>query len=311
MTGAGQVASDGPQADWIAVDWGTTQLRAWAMQGDRPFAQAQSDEGMSRLAPDAFEPALVRLIAPWLRDAGRSCVIACGMVGSRQGWVEAPYRTVPCLVQDATTVLAPARDPRLEVRVVPGLKQLRPADVMRGEETQIAGFLAHHPGWDGVICLPGTHSKWVHVSAGEVVSFQTFLTGEMFALLGSHSVLRHSVAGWDDAGFGEGLAQSLDRPERLMARLFSLRAAALLDGLSPALARAQLSGLLIGAELAAAKPYWLGQRVAIIGAAGLSAKYARALETLSVPVTTHDVTALTLAGLAQIHTHLEKQTCAR
>jgi hypothetical protein len=76
---------------------------------------------------------------------------------------------------------------------------------MRGEETQIAGFLAQNPGFDGVLCLPGTHTKWVHISAGEVVSFRSFMTGELFATVGPHSVLRHSVGeGWDDAAFGRG-----------------------------------------------------------------------------------------------------------
>jgi phosphonate metabolism protein PhnN/1,5-bisphosphokinase (PRPP-forming) len=98
---------------------------------------------------------------------------------------------------------------RLSVHVAPGLRQGKPADVMRGEETQIAGFLALNPNWDGVICLPGTHSKWVHISAGEVVSFQTFLTGEMFALLSQASVLRHGMQGdgWDDAAFDAMAAQ--------------------------------------------------------------------------------------------------------
>ncbi len=285
-------------ADWIAVDWGTSHLRAWAMQGTQAVAHAQSGDGMGTLARDGFEPALLALIGPWLAADRTTTVVACGMVGSRQGWVEAPYRTVPCAPLAGQLVTAPTRDLRLSVHVAPGLRQAKPADVMRGEETQIAGFLALNPNWDGVICLPGTHSKWVHISAGEVVSFQTFLTGEMFALLSQHSVLRHSVAGWDDAGFAEGLAQGVDRPERLLARLFSLRAEGLLHGLDPAIARARLSGLLIGAELAAAKPYWLGQRVALVGDAGLSASYATALRSLSVPVQVTDATAVTLAGLS-------------
>lgn len=299
------------QAEWIAVDWGTSHLRAWAMQGAHPVAQAQSDKGMGRLAPGGFEPALLDLIAPWLGQGRVMQVIACGMVGSRQGWIEAPYRAVPCLPLGDTRIKAPTQDPRLDVWVVPGLKQASPADVMRGEETQIAGFLAQNPGWDGVVCLPGTHSKWVHLSAGEVVSFQTFLTGEMFALLGSHSVLRHSLAGWDEAGFSEGLALSMDRPERLMARLFALRAEGLLQDLSPARARARLSGLLIGAELAGAKPYWLGQRVAILGETGLAQSYARALETRAVPVSLHDVTLSTLAGLGVVRTRIKELSCAR
>lgn len=295
--------------DWIAVDWGTSHLRAWAMQGATPIADAQSDAGMGSLTPAAFEPALLALVAPWLAEGRTTAVIACGMVGSRQGWVEAPYRAVPCAPLGGALTKAPTRDPRLEVRVIPGLKQASPADVMRGEETQIAGALALNPGWDGVLCLPGTHSKWVHVSAGEVVSFQTFLTGELFALLSTQSVLRHSVSGWDEAGFDEGVQRALDRPERLAARLFGLRAEGLLSGLDPARARARLSGLLIGAELAAARPYWLGQRVMIAGAPDLARSYARALSGLAVPATTIDATGATLAGLARAHRGAD--TCVR
>jgi len=290
--------------DWIAADWGTSHLRVWGLAGDHVVQQAQSDQGMAQLGRDGFEAALLALVGDWLPNGQITPVIACGMAGSRQGWVEAPYRSVPCTPLGATLTPAPTRELRLSVHVVPGLKQVKPADVIRGEETQIAGYLARNPGWDGVICLPGTHSKWVHISAGEVVSFQTFLTGEMFALLSQHSVLRHSVAGWDSAGFADGVAQGMERPERLMARLFSIRAEGLLNGLDPALARARLSGLLIGAELAAAKPYWLGQRVAIIGADGLAKAYATALAGLSVPVSMHDATEMTIAGLNEARAHL-------
>jgi 2-dehydro-3-deoxygalactonokinase len=230
-------------------------------------------------------------------------VVACGMVGSRQGWIEAPYRTVPCTPLDpAASVRVATADPRISVRVIPGLKQVSPADVMRGEETQIAGALALEAGFDGVFCLPGTHSKWVHISAGEVVSFQTFMTGEMFALLSDHSVLRHGMqgAGWDDAAFDAGLADALSRPERVAAYMFGLRAEGLIAGLSPAAARARLSGLLIGIELAGAKAYWLGQRVALIGAERLSATYARALKAQGADPQLLPATDCTLAGLATL-----------
>ncbi len=291
------------RADWIAVDWGSSHLRAWAMVGDSPLDHARSDAGTGTLARDGFAPALRDLVGDWLQDGQIVPAVACGMVGSRHGWVEAAYRAVPCAPLGDTLVPAPTGDSRLHVHVVPGLKQGRPADVMRGEETQVAGFLARNPGWDGVVCLPGTHSKWVHLSAGEVVSFQTFLTGESFALLAGQSVLRHGLAGWDDAGFDAGLAQGLERPERLLARLFTLRAEGLLDGLDPGQARGRLSGLLIGAEVAAAKPYWLGQRVAVVGEGGLARLYARALDGLSVPVTGHTAEAATLAGLAAARRH--------
>jgi len=212
--------------DWIAVDWGTSNLRVWAMGSDgRVLAEASSDDGMGKLAQDGFEPALLQLVEPWL--AKRPPILACGMVGSRQGWCEAPYRAVPCTPVDKSGLItAPTTDPRLSVRIAPGLKQASPADVMRGEETQIAGALHLMPGYDGVFCLPGTHSKWVHVSAGEVVSFQTFMTGEMFALLSEASVLRHGMlgGGWEDAAFDLAVSDALARPEKFGARLFALRA---------------------------------------------------------------------------------------
>jgi 2-dehydro-3-deoxygalactonokinase len=288
---------------WIAVDWGTSNLRAWAMAADGGIlAEAASDEGMGKLTRTDFEPALLRLIGPWL-EAGPMPVVACGMVGSRQGWCEAPYRTVPCTPLDAAAlVLAPTTDLRLEVRIAPGLKQVSPADVMRGEETQIAGALRLEPGYDGILCLPGTHSKWVQISAGEVVSFQTFMTGELFALLSEQSVLRHGMQGegWDDVAFDAGLSDAISRPERIAARLFSLRAEGLVSGLGPVAARSRLSGLLIGIELAAARPYWLGQRVTLIGARNLSAAYSRALATQGIAAQTLPATACTLAGLASL-----------
>lgn len=292
-------------ADWIAVDWGTSNLRAWAMSADgQVLARAESPSGMSTLSRDGFEPALNALIAPW-RD-GPVTVVACGMVGSRQGWIEAPYATAPCPATPADMVLAPSRTPGLTVRVIPGIRQNAPADVMRGEETQIAGFLALNPGWDGVLCLPGTHTKWVRVGAGDVISFQTFMTGELFATIAAHTVLRHSVGadGWDDAAFAAALAEALARPERLAAGLFALRAEGLLHGLASAPARARLSGLLIGAELAGARPFWLGQRIAIIGAGTLARLYQTALAAQSATATLADGEAVTLAGLTAAHARL-------
>lgn len=288
--------------DWIAVDWGTTNLRVWAMDAaSRVLAHGESAEGMGTLDRAGFEPALIRLVGGWLPAKGRVPVVACGMVGSRQGWVEAPYRAVPCVPLAKGQMARPeVREARLSVQVVPGLKQDRPADVMRGEETQIAGFLSARPDFDGVLCLPGTHSKWVHISAGEAVSFQTFMTGEMFSLLSKQSVLRHGVAseGWNGRAFSDAVSEALSRPERLAAALFTIRAEGLLHGLDGASARARLSGLLIGAELAAARPYWLGQDVAIIGAEALGRTYAEALALQGVTAERLEAGAMTLAGLA-------------
>lgn len=292
-------------ADWIAVDWGTSQLRVWAMAEGKPLAEASSGDGMGTLAPGDFEPALLALISDWLGptstpgpNPGPTPVIACGMVGARQGWAEAPYLPVPA--RPGTSALrVPATDPRIAVHILPGLSQSAPPDVMRGEETQIAGHLAAHPQWDGILCLPGTHCKWVHASAGEVISFRTFLTGELFALLSTHSVLRHSTAGadFDRSAFAEAVSDTLSRPETLAARLFSLRADDLLHGTPAPQTRARLSGLLIGAELAAARPYWLGQEVVIVGSEATAPLYLSALAAQGVTATRADTAALTLAGL--------------
>jgi len=302
-----------PAPDWIAVDWGTTHLRAFAMGPAGVLAEAESDDGMATLARDGYEPALMRLVAPWLAPGAPVDIIACGMVGSRQGWLEAPYRDTPCAPLDPPTlVTVPLADPRLTLRLVPGLRQVRPADVMRGEETQIAGALAAMPGFDGVLCLPGTHSKWVHVSAGEVVSFQTCMTGELFALLSTQSVLRHGMAGdgWDEHSFINALSDAMSQPERFSARLFSLRAEALIAALPAAAARARLSGLLIGIELAATRPYWLGQQVVIVGAPKLAATYAAALAAQGVVARTLPAAACTIAGLAFARSSIRKvQPC--
>ncbi|MEP5154410.1 2-dehydro-3-deoxygalactonokinase, partial [Planktotalea sp.] len=264
-----------------------------------------SDQGMSGLTPDAFEPALVNLLSGWALLTPCT-VIACGMVGSRQGWQEAPYRAVPCAAKSDALVRVENCDEALQVWLVPGVKQNDPADVMRGEETQIAGFLALNEDWDGIICLPGTHSKWVHVSAGEIVSFQTFMTGELYQAIGHHTVLRHSINddAWESEAFKQAMSDVLSRPERLASLLFRLRANDLLHGASSGAARAQLSGALIGAELAASKPYWLGQNVAIIGENRLADLYSYALKQQGVSVQRSDANAVTPAGLLAAYTSL-------
>jgi 2-dehydro-3-deoxygalactonokinase len=294
------------KANWIAVDWGTSNMRAWAMSASGTvLAEANSDQGMGKLDRSGFEPALLAVIKDWID--GPTTVIACGMVGSRQGWVEAPYAAVPCATLPEGLVQAQTNHPDLTVYVIPGIKQANPADVMRGEETQITGFLARNKNWDGVICLPGTHTKWVHISADEVVSFQTFMTGELFDVIATQTVLRHSIAadGWDDEAFAQGLDMGLSRPERLAARLFSLRANGLLNDMRGTAARAQLSGLLIGTELAAAKPYWLGQQIAVIGDSKLSKLYVDALATQAAPATQVNAATITLAGLTVAYQRLK------
>ncbi len=292
-------------ADWIAVDWGTSNLRAWAMTSDGTVKDcATSDKGMGTLAKDAFEPTLISITEQWL-GASETPIIACGMVGARQGWSEAPYRTVPTTPHGT---LSPCKtsDKRISMHILPGLKQDNSPDVMRGEETQIAGFLAGNPDFDGVLCMPGTHTKWVHISAKEVVSFQTVMTGELFALLSKNSVLRHSVGSedWDEDAFLDAVSDTLSRPETVTSRLFQIRASHLLESTDAATSKARLSGTLIGAEIAATRPYWLGQNIALIGAPRLNALYAKAMEKQGLTPVQHTGDDLTLKGLTAAYQEL-------
>lgn len=293
-------------AAWIAVDWGTSRLRAWGLSagGDVLWREA-ADIGGSRLRRDDFEPALLACLSARL-GPGRTPVLIAGTAGAREGWTEAPYRRLPCPPLGPPgrlgTVPAPARDPRLDVHILPGLSQAEPPDVMRGEEVQIAGFLSVNPGFDGVICLPGSHSKWALVSAGEVVGSAGALTGELFAALCEHTVLRHVTGGagaarWDAPAFDEGVSEGLASADKLLARLFALRAEGVLGIRPPDAARAWLSGLLIGAELAALRGYWLGQNLAVLGAAPLAGRYTAALSAQGAAPIEADGEAMALRGL--------------
>ena len=296
--------------DWIAVDWGTTRLRVWAMQGAQAIQSRNSDKGMGGLTRDAFEPALLELIHDWLPDSGRMPVIACGMVGARTGWAEADYRATPCPPLDPHRAIRPdVRDARLDVRILPGLSQAAPADVMRGEETQIAGYLASDPGFDGTLCLPGTHCKWVRIAQGRVETFQTYMTGEMFSLISRQSVLRLSLGGAvpDAAATARGAADALADPHAAQRDLFSLRAGALLQHLGPEQAAGRLSGLLIGAELGAAREFWHNHRTIIIGAPDLAALYETPMRAAGADVARMDGAALVLAGLGAAHRALQEK----
>jgi 2-dehydro-3-deoxygalactonokinase len=296
---------------WIAVDWGTSNLRAWGIGADGGVvAEASSDKGMGKLERSGFEPALLELVGDWLPGDQKILVIACGMVGARQGWIEVPYRQAPCRPVFSDVIGTPETcDPRLKVKVLAGIKQIEPdPDVMRGEETQIAGFLAENPAFEGTLCLPGTHTKWVQINAGEIVHFKTFMTGELYNLLATQSVLRHSLggAGWDKAEFAGTVAAMASQADRFAERLFSIRAESLVSGLEPATAKARLSAILIGTELVAAQNYWMGQTLTIVGNGSQSELYAEGLLALGQSPRLSDATHVTLAGLKSAYQHIAR-----
>ena len=289
----------------IAADWGTSNLRVWGMnhQGN-VINRITNCKGMSSLMPSEFEPYLMGLIGNWLpKEENAKCpIIICGMAGAKTGWKEAAYLKAPCPpVNKEKIIQIETEDQRISVRIVPGIMQKSPPDVMRGEETQIAGYLSKKPDFDGIICLPGTHTKWVHISAGEIVSFKTFMTGEIFLSLSERSILKSSVQSneFDPTSFLEAFEDTYSNPALLSSKLFGLRAADLLENTSTKFLKSKLSGYLIGCELAGAKSYWLGQNIVMIGNDDLCILYRKALKKLGLNATIENTQNVTLNGLKQ------------
>lgn len=288
--------------DWVAIDWGTSNVRAWgiAADGSETFA-ASSDKGMGKIARADYPEILASLIGDNTPASGK--VIVCGMAGARQGWLEAPYLDTPA---DLTAITQGAVRPAagdLDVRILPGVCQrVGGEDVMRGEETQLLGLLALRPGFEGTVILPGTHSKWVEIRGGRVTRFVTAMTGELYEILSTHSVLRHSFAGEiepaeTERGIAEGIVAGLEHPERVTGLFFRTRAAALLSGKGPGWCSGYLSGLLVGAEIGGHRD-WLGTApVPLIGSARFGQLYGAALKSIGLAGEPIDAAAATLAGL--------------
>lgn len=290
----------------IAADWGTSNLRIWGIDHrGQVIDTINNGKGMASLIPSEFEPYLISLIESWLPKEGNAkCpIIICGMAGAKNGWKEAAYLKAPCPpINKKKIIQVETDDQRISVSIVPGIMQTSPPDVMRGEETQIAGYLSKNPDFDGIICLPGTHTKWVHISANEIVSFKTFMTGEIFLSLSERSILKTSVQSndFDSTSFLEAFEDTYSNPALLSSKLFGLRAADLLENTSTKFLKSKLSGYLIGCELAGAKSYWLGQNIIMIGNNDLCILYQKALKKLGINTTIESTQNVTLNGLKQV-----------
>jgi 2-dehydro-3-deoxygalactonokinase len=255
----------------LALDWGTSSLRAFLMQAGEVVETRQSGHGIQHLpAPGTtgFEQAFAGIAGDWLQRWPALPVVASGMVGSAQGWREAPYVCCPASTRSlAAQGVRVASGLGPDVLIAPGVlfdefdqtpDQL--PDVMRGEEVQIGGALALNPDWAERSCfvLPGTHSKWAQVVDGRIVRFSSFLTGELFAVLRQHSILGRLMpasgecATVDWSAFGLGLTTGYgSAPGEFSHQIFAARTLGLTGRLPPASLADYLSGLLIGHELVA------------------------------------------------------------
>lgn len=293
---------------FIFGDWGTSRLRLYLRQG-KSVLDRRDGPGVSVLTKSP-EQTFLDLVGDW-REAGPAGAILCGMVGSRIGWVEAPYAPCPATADDLRERVLKIDADGLPVSIIPGLSCVNPLggpDVMRGEETQILGALELDPALKRgrhLLVLPGTHSKWTVVEDGAITGFLTAPVGETFALLRQHSTLAAGV-GVEVQGSAQGFAMGLARiaehgPALLPHLLFETRARQLLEGLSAADAMGFLSGLLIGADAAAARQ-WFGDlgKVTVIGAPALNNFYDQAIASQGGHVTAIDGDAAVLAGLTTL-----------
>lgn len=283
---------------YIAVDWGTTNRRAWRVENGRTGAEFEDDCGITAVAAGCF-PERVREIRDRLGDLP---LVMAGMIGSNRGWVEAPY--VPCPAGPKSLAAHLMEVPGERAWIVPGLSFVdeRRGDVMRGEETQLFGAVAAGlcPA-DAVVCHPGTHNKWAAIEDGRVTNFRTLMTGELFNLLRQHSILK----GWLDQpaepgdAFRHGVAQGLEG-RALTADLFGVRAGVLLGLREAGDAASFVSGLLLGADVRTGLEEFGSREVVVMGRPELTALYAAALDVAGAKGREVDGEAALLAGIRTI-----------
>ena len=260
---------------WIAVDWGTTSFRAYLMVNNDVLENLETNDGMKFVQNQHFENTLVSLIEPWLDHKNKIEILASGMVGSKQGWIEAPYQKTPCNLNNIEFISPSVKDNRFSLKIFSGVSQHNTPDVMRGEETQIAGFLYDNPNFNGSICLPGTHSKWVNIENGNIINFKTFMTGELFEIISKNSILIHSVT--SNKVLKNELKMAVDEifnnPEIFGNALFQLRADDLINSKGSKVYKSKLSGYLLGLELVGSLELWKKKDVILIGNPDLTELY--------------------------------------
>ena len=279
-------------AGLIAIDWGTSSFRAYRIDaGGSVVDRFSSDSGIMSVDNGKFEDTLSQNVGHWIGEGGGSApILMSGMIGSRQGWIEADYVAPPASLAGMAENLAeiPGKM-RGSAFIVPGIAigDAAMPDVMRGEETQIFGALQQSGSDQGTFVLPGTHSKWVYVQGGAITQFMSFMTGEVFAALSGHTILGAFMTahnGLDEDGFRRGLdaGHASGSPGALLHRIFGARTLPLFDLIAPEAVADYLSGLLIGAEFAEAA----GQRrgtLSIIGASELAERYSFAAKHFGLP----------------------------
>ncbi len=275
-------------AKWIGVTWGADYPLVTVIDASgKTIAQ---HAGPTDLAPGN----MADFLAPYLAAHRTTPVLCAGLPGIPADM----FRAVPTAPM-AGTIQLESLDSRLALHVVPGLRQAKPADLMLGCETAISGLLSQDPEFDGVILTVAAQSRWSHISAGEVVSFQSFLTPLLATLLSTNPPLSECVTqgALDSATFAQAVDDVMTRPQTVAATLAQIPADAALNGVAENVAWSRLMGSLIGLELSGSRPYWLGQRVILLVDGPLTDLYATALGGQGVQVQVMSRDTLLLEGL--------------
>ena len=301
----------------IGVDWGTTSLRCYLITAQGGILDRKSSaDGIMNVANGRFGDVLAAMVGGWIAEHGDLPITMSGMIGSRQGWCEAPYVHCPAGLDDLWSSRVTLHHPGLpQISLIAGVDTRHDEaipDVMRGEETQIFGALTQLATDQAVFVLPGTHAKWVIVRDGTITDFRTYMTGEVFSALKDHTILGRLITGAThcDAAFRQGVAASAgDMPGDLLSTIFSARSLALFDRLPGGAVESYLSGLLIGAEIASAAR-WTGGTAElplhILAGSILAERYGTACDCLQISYTVvHEECVVlghrALAGLAEAH----------
>lgn len=290
----------------IGIDWGTSSFRAFRIAPDGAVLDRRhAPRGILQIPEGAFAECLDDLVGDWL-SLGETRLLLSGMIGSRQGWREAPYVACPAGPDDLAQALTPVAAGTAQGFIVPGLIAQDAEgvpEIMRGEETQIAGVLSAI-GPAGIACLPGSHSKWARIEDGRIAGFTTAMTGETFAALRHHTILGRLMRGeeHDPAAFDAGLARS-DEAGGLLHHVFGARTLVIAGRLAEESAASYLSGLLVGHEVRAAlTSHGRDRTVHLVGEENLCRLYGRALAACRVAhqVASRDAAALGLARIGEL-----------
>lgn len=299
-----------PQPAFLAADWGTSNLRAWVIGDDGSvLAEQRFAGGVAKIAPGSAAALLRDEIRPGLKAENLPAML-CGMIGSTLGMAEVPYVDCPAGLGDVAAHLHRVEGKSPDAYIAPGLRCRRLSgdpDVMRGEETKILGWVSLDPvraRGRRVLCLPGTHNKWVLVEDGRIVRFVTAMSGELFDVLTHHGVLKAGDDAVDDPdAFAQGIARGAEAGS-LAAKLFTARSRVVGGDMARTSARSYLSGLLIGDEVASLPAMLGADREAEIGLLGdpeLCRHYASAFGQTGLTCHAHDGDQAVLAGLKALY----------